>query len=54
MRPTNVRLFIKPYCGWCHEAMEWLDARQISYEQGEPSVKFGDFMKIKSLPALIL
>ena len=32
MRPEKVRLFIKPYCGWCHEAMEWLDARGIQYE----------------------
>jgi len=26
-------LFIKPYCGWCHEVMEWLDARNIEYER---------------------
>jgi glutaredoxin 3 len=29
---VNIRLFIKPYCGWCHEAIEWLDARGIKYE----------------------
>ncbi len=28
----RVRLFIKPYCGWCHEAIQWLDDRQIQYE----------------------
>ena len=28
----NIRLFIKPYCGWCHEAIDWLDARGIKYE----------------------
>lgn len=32
MRPEKVRLFIKPYCGWCHEAMEWLEERGIHYE----------------------
>lgn len=32
MKPRNVRLFIKPYCGWCHEAKDWLDARGIDYE----------------------
>ena len=32
MPPKNVRLFIKPHCGWCHEAKDWLDERQISYE----------------------
>jgi len=25
-------LFIKPFCGWCHEAIEWLDERGIKYE----------------------
>lgn len=33
MKPTNVRLFVKPYCGWCHEAKDWLDARGIQYEE---------------------
>ena len=32
MKPEQIRLFIKPYCGWCREAMEWLDGRGIPYE----------------------
>lgn len=28
----KIRLFIKPYCGWCQKAMRWLDARGIQYE----------------------
>jgi glutaredoxin len=28
----KIRLFIKPYCGWCHQAMRWLDERGIKYE----------------------
>ncbi|NOS71701.1 MAG: glutaredoxin family protein [Verrucomicrobia bacterium] len=28
----NIRLFIKPYCPWCHRAMGWLDERGIQYE----------------------
>ena len=28
----NVRLFIKPYCGWCHKAQRWLDERSLKYE----------------------
>ena len=32
MNAEKIRLFIKPYCGWCHEAMEWLDAHGIVYE----------------------
>lgn len=33
MKAKRVRLFIKPYCGWCHKAMRWLDERQIPYER---------------------
>lgn len=28
----KIRLFIKPYCGWCHKAVRWLDERGIKYE----------------------
>jgi len=27
-----IRLFIKPYCPWCHKAQRWLDERGIKYE----------------------
>jgi glutaredoxin 3 len=30
--PEKVRLFIKPYCGWCHQAMRWLDEHDVEYE----------------------
>lgn len=33
MQPTKVRLFVKPFCGWCHEAEDWLKARGIAYER---------------------
>ena len=32
MKPTRVRLFIKPYCPWCSKATDWLDARGVDYE----------------------
>lgn len=32
VKPKRVRLFIKPYCGWCHKALRWLDDRGIAYE----------------------
>ena len=32
MKPKKVRLFIKPYCGWCHKAERWLDQHEIDYE----------------------
>lgn len=28
----TVRLFIKPYCSWCHKAMDWLDEHDIDYQ----------------------
>lgn len=32
MNPKHIRLFIKPYCGWCQEAQDWLDERGLRYE----------------------
>ena len=32
MRPEKIRLFIKPYCGWCHQVMDWLNQHGIKYE----------------------
>ena len=28
----RIRLFIKPYCGWCHKAIRWLDDHDVEYE----------------------
>jgi len=33
VKPETIRLFIKPYCGWCHEAMDWLDERGLAYQK---------------------
>ena len=33
MKPERIRLFVKPFCGWCHEAQEWLAERGIAYER---------------------
>ena len=32
MKPKSIRLFVKPWCGWCQEAVEWLAARGIQYQ----------------------
>ncbi len=32
MKPKKIRLFIKPYCGWCRQAMAWLSYRGLQYE----------------------
>ncbi len=29
--PVKARLFIKPWCGWCVQAMQWLDNHDIEY-----------------------
>lgn len=33
MKAQKIRLFVKPFCGWCHEAKDWLDERGITYEE---------------------
>jgi glutaredoxin len=33
VKPKRIRLFIKPYCGWCHKAIRWLDDRGVDYEK---------------------
>ena len=33
MKAEKIRLFVKPFCGWCHEAKDWLDERGIEYEE---------------------
>jgi glutaredoxin len=33
VKEKRIRLFIKPYCGWCHKAMDWLDKQGIEYEE---------------------
>ena len=33
MKEKTIRLFIKPYCGWCHKAQDWLDKHHIEYEE---------------------
>lgn len=32
MGKERIRLFVKPFCGWCELATEWLDERGIKYE----------------------
>jgi glutaredoxin len=32
MKPEHIRLFVKPWCGWCREAQAWLDEKGIRYD----------------------
>ena len=31
IHPTQIRLFIKPGCPWCDEAIEWLTSHGVSF-----------------------
>lgn len=33
MKPRKIRLFVKPWCGWCRQAMDWLAKHGIEYER---------------------
>jgi glutaredoxin len=33
MKSKRIRLFIKPYCGWCQKAVRWLDDHGVDYER---------------------
>jgi len=32
-QPKAIRLFVKPWCGWCDQAADWLDERGLAYEK---------------------
>jgi glutaredoxin len=32
MMPISIRLFIKPGCPWCDEAIDWLADHEIAHE----------------------
>ena len=32
VKAKRIRLFIKPYCPWCHKAERWLKERGIRYQ----------------------
>jgi len=33
VKPKKIRLFIKPFCGWCDRAVYWLDSHGVDYEK---------------------
>jgi glutaredoxin len=32
VKSKRIRLFIKPYCPWCHKAQRWLKEHNIRYQ----------------------
>ena len=49
MKPSSIRLFIKPHCGWCHEVMDWLDARGVDYERLNVSADEAAFREMREI-----
>jgi glutaredoxin 3 len=49
MKAEKIRLFVKPFCGWCHEAKDWLDARGIAYEELDVISDRAAFKEMKEL-----
>jgi len=33
VKPKRIRLFIKPYCGWCDRAEDWLNEQGVEYKK---------------------
>jgi len=49
IQKVKIRLFIKPYCGWCHKAMRWLEDHDIDYEKIDviaDDAAFGEMVRI--------
>lgn len=49
MKAEKIRLFVKPFCGWCHEAKDWLDERGVTYEEVDVVTDRAAFQEMKEL-----
>ena len=49
MRAQKIRLFVKPFCGWCDEAKDWLEERSIAYEELDVISDRAAFKEMKEL-----
>ena len=45
----KIRLVIKPWCGWCHQVMRWLDERRIPYERLDVSADRGAYDEMRRI-----
>ena len=46
---SKIRLFIKPWCGWCQQAVAWLDARGVQYDTLDVTADEKAFAEMKKL-----
>lgn len=49
MKADKIRLFVKPFCGWCHEAKDWLDERGVAYEELDVTADRAAYQEMKEL-----
>ena len=49
MKTQKIRLFVKPFCGWCHEAKDWLHDREIEYEELDVTSDRAAFNEMREL-----
>ena len=49
MSAQKIRLFVKPFCGWCDEARGWLDERSVAYEELDVISDRAAFKEMKEL-----
>ena len=49
MNLMQIRLFIKPWCGWCQQAQSWLDKRGVAYQALDVTSDRAAFEEMRSL-----
>ena len=51
MSAQKIRLFVKPFCGWCHEAKDWLEERGLAYEELDVVSDRAAYQEMKEISA---
>ena len=51
MSAQKIRLFVKPFCGWCHEAKDWLEERGLAYEELDVVADRAAYQEMKEISA---
>ena len=51
MSAQKIRLFVKPFCGWCHEAKDWLEERGLAFEELDVVSDRAAYQEMKEISA---
>ena len=51
MSERKIRLFVKPFCGWCHEAKDWLEERGLAFEELDVVSDRAAYQEMKEISA---